>query len=196
VTRHRFVALAATVVAGLVIGIGSAWFWLTRTDPAGQRIGPWLVNLQTGSTDASMYTRARIALKALLALDRRETLYYVADHDDAGRPLRAACRYLVSGSIPAARWWSLTAYADDIFLFPNPEKKYSVSGENPTGNTVGNFRAVTGPEAPAARSIEWIPTPSDGGMILTLRLYNPGAALQAAPGTLAAPSIQQQGECP
>ncbi|MFO0510077.1 MAG: DUF1214 domain-containing protein, partial [Gammaproteobacteria bacterium] len=110
-TRGRIVALTATVVAGLIIGIGSAWLWLTRTDPAGKRIGPWLVNLEAGSTDASMYTRARIALKALLALDRRETLYYIAQQDDAGRPLRAECRYLVSGSIPAARWWSVTAYA-------------------------------------------------------------------------------------
>jgi hypothetical protein len=143
-----------------------------------------------------MYTRARIALKALLALDRRETLYYVADRDDAGRPLRSRCRYLISGSIPSARWWSVTAYADDIFLFPDAEQRYSVSGENPTLNTVGRFSAVTGPETPVSRALAWIPTPGDRGLILTLRLYNPGPALQADPGALAVPSIQRQGECP
>jgi hypothetical protein len=143
-----------------------------------------------------MYTRARIALKALLALDRRETLYYVADRDDAGRPLRSRCRYLISGSIPSARWWSVTAYADDIFLFPDTEQRYSVSGENPTLNTVGRFSAVTGPETPVSGAIAWIPTPGDRGLILTLRLYNPSPALQADPGALSAPRIERQGDCP
>jgi hypothetical protein len=195
-STRRVVAWVATVTAGALLGIGSAWLWITRTDPAGMRVGPWLVNLEAGSSDASMYTRARIALKALLALDRRETLYYVADRDDAGRPLRSRCRYLISGSIPSARWWSVTAYADDIFLFPDAEQRYSVSGENPTLNTVGRFSAVTGPETPVSRALAWIPTPGDRGLILTLRLYNPGPALQADPGALAVPSIQRQGECP
>lgn len=195
-TARRITALVVTVVASLVVSVGSAWLWLTRTDPAGQRVGPWLVNLEAGSADASMHTRARIALKALLALDRRETLYYVADHDDAGRPLRAGCRYSVSGPIPPARWWSVTAYADDIFLFPNPEKRYSVSGENPTGRTAGSFRMVTGPTPPATGSVEWVPTPGDGGLILTLRLYNPMPEVQTDPGALAAPRIELQGDCP
>ena len=195
-STRRVVAWVATVTAGALLGIGSAWLWLTRTDPAGTRIGPWLVNLEAGSSDASMYTRARIALKALLALDRRETLYYVADRDDAGRPLRSRCRYLISGSIPAARWWSVTAYADDIFLFPDTEQRYSVSGENPTLNTVGRFSAFTGPETPISGALAWIPTPGDRGLILTLRLYNPSPALQADPGALSAPRIERQGDCP
>ena len=195
-STRRVAAWVATVTAGALLGIGSAWLWLTRTDPAGTRIGPWLVNLEAGSSDASMYTRARIALKALLALDRRETLYYVADRDDAGRPLRSRCRYLISGSIPAARWWSVTAYADDIFLFPDTEQRYSVSGENPTLNTVGRFSAFTGPETPISGALAWIPTPGDRGLILTLRLYNPSPALQADPGALSAPRIERQGDCP
>jgi hypothetical protein len=195
-TTRRITALVATVLAGVVIGIGSAWLWLTRTDPAGRRIGPWLVNLEAGSSDASIYTRARIALKALLALDRRETLYYIARTDDAGRPLRSRCVYVVSGAIPSARWWSLTAYADDLFLFTDAERRYSISGENPTLKAIGRFSAVTGPETPVSGSLAWIPTPGDRGLILTLRLYNPGPALQADPGSLSAPRIERQGECP
>ena len=194
-STRRVVAWVATVTAGALLGVGSTWLWLTRTDPAGTRIGPWLVNLEAGSSDASTYTRARIALKALLALDRRETLYYIAQQDDAGRPLRSRCRYLISGSIPAARWWSVTAYADDIFLFPDAEKRYSVSGET-TLNTVGRFSAVTGPETPVSGALAWIPTPGDRGLILTLRLYNPSPPLQADPGALSAPRIERQGDCP
>ncbi len=195
-STRRVVGWIATVTAGALLGVGSAWLWLTRTDPAGTRIGPWLVNLEAGSSDASTYTRARIALKALLALDRRETLYYIAQQDDAGRPLRSHCRYLLSGSIPSARWWSVTAYADDLFLFPDNEQRYSVSGENPTLKAVGRFSAVTGPETPVSGALAWIPTPGDRGLILTLRLYNPSPTLQADPGALSAPRIERQGDCP
>ena len=195
-STRRVVGWIATVTAGALLGVGSAWLWLTRTDPAGTRIGPWLVNLEAGSSDASTYTRARIALKALLALDRRETLYYIAQQDDAGRPLRSHCRYLLSGSIPSARWWSVTAYADDLFLFPDNEQRYSVSGENLTLKAVGRFSAVTGPETPVSGALAWIPTPGDRGLILTLRLYNPSPALQADPGALSAPRIERQGDCP
>ncbi len=195
-STRRVVGWIATVTAGALLGVGSAWLWLTRTDPAGTRIGPWLVNLEAGSSDASTYTRARIALKALLALDRRETLYYIAQQDDAGRPLRSRCRYLLGGSIPSARWWSVTAYADDLFLFPDNEQRYSVSGENPTLKAVGRFSAVTGPETPVSGALAWIPTPGDRGLTLTLRLYNPSPEVQMDPGALAVPSIQRQGECP
>jgi hypothetical protein len=195
-STRRVVGWIATVTAGALLGVGSAWLWLTRTDPAGTRIGPWLVNLEAGSSDASTYTRARIALKALLALDRRETLYYIAQQDDAGRPLRSRCRYLISGSIPSARWWSVTAYADDLFLFPDNEQRYSVSGENLTLKAVGRFSAVTGPETPVSGALAWIATPGDRGLILTLRLYNPSPEVQMDPGALAVPSIQRQGECP
>jgi hypothetical protein len=41
-----------------------------------------------------------------------------------------------------------------------------------------------------------VPTPGKGGLLLTLRLYNPMPELQADPGALAAPSIQPQGDCP
>ena len=61
-STRRVVGWIATVTAGALLGVGSAWLWLTRTDPAGMRIGPWLVNLEAGSSDASTYTRARIAL--------------------------------------------------------------------------------------------------------------------------------------
>ncbi len=195
-STRRVVGWIATVTAGALLGVGSAWLWLTRTDPAGTRIGPWLVNLEAGSSDASTYTRARIALKALLALDRRETLYYIAQQDDARRPLRSRCRYLLSGSIPSARWWSVTAYADDLFLFPDNEQRYSVSGENLTLKAVGRFSAVTGPETPVSGALAWIPTPGDRGLTLTLRLYNPSPEVQMDPGALAVPSIQRQGECP
>lgn len=77
-TRGR---LAALYVLAILVGLGSAWLWLTRVGPSGVDAGVWRVNLLAGSPNADAYTRARVALGALLALDRRETLYYIARTD-------------------------------------------------------------------------------------------------------------------
>ena len=99
-SRSRLAALYALAV---ILGIVSAWLWLTKVGPSGVDAGVWRVNLLAGSTSADAYTRARIALGALLALDRRETLYYIARSDERGESLRADCRYRLSGPAPAAR---------------------------------------------------------------------------------------------
>ena len=189
--------LAAWYALALIAGIASAWLWLTRVGPSGVDAGVWRVNLLAGSPNADAYTRARVALGALLALDRRETLYYIARTDERGEPLRANCRYRLNGPVPAARWWSVTAYAEDFFLFANEQRRYSVNGQTAVLDAQGRFAFVTGPVAPAAgESLTWLPTPGDRGLVFTLRVYIPDPALAAAPGTLQPPTIEPQGACP
>ena len=147
-----------------------------------------------GSTDADMYTRARVALEGLLALGRDETMYYMARHDDLGQPLRSACSYRVEGLPPPARWWSITAYADDLFLFDAPNRQYSLNDSTARLDASGRFALVTGHKA--MEGWHWLPTPGQRGLVLTLRLYNPGSDLQAAPERLLPPSIKAIGACP
>ena len=119
---RRIANALAWATAALLLGIGSAW-WAVKKMPSGResiRVGAWQANTRAGSTDADMYTRAGIAVNALLALGRAETMYFVAITDDAGNPLRSRCAYRISGAPPKARWWSITAYADDMFLFDAP----------------------------------------------------------------------------
>lgn len=183
----------ATAVA---VGLGSAWAVLRGVSNYGSAAGPWRASTLAGSPEADLYTRARVALGGLLALNREETMYYVASTDSTGLPLRARCRYRVSGLPPKARWWSLTAYAQDLYLFDNPQRRYSVNGQTAALDSQGRFAVVTGPVAPSADAVPWIPTPGEGGLYLTLRVYNPEAALAAAPGTLQAPKIELLGACP
>lgn len=184
--------------AGAVaLGAGSAWMLLRNLSgfaAGGVAVGPWRTSLLTGSTDADPYTRARVALGALLALNRDETMYYLAHTDSDGRALRSACRYRVSGPAPAARWWSVTAYADDNFLFEDARHRYSLSSRNAVLDAQGRFALVSGPDD--AGGATWLPTPGDRGLIFALRLYNPQPALAAAPGSLVAPRIERLGECP
>jgi len=140
-----------------------------------------------------LYPRAPIAFDALLALGRDETMYFVATRDEAGHPLRSQCNYRITGVPPQARWWSVTAYADDLFLFDAPNGHYSLNGSTAKLDAAGAFSLSTGPTEQAG--LYWLPTPGNRGLILTLRLYNPAPALQAAPQSLVAPAVQQIGDC-
>ena len=195
--RFKRLAIASLLYLGAVaLGAGSAWWVLRKASWAGSvvKVGPWTGSTLAGSTDADMYTRARLALEGLLALGRDETMYYMARHDDAGQPLRSACSYRVEGLPPPARWWSITAYADDLFLFDAPNRQYSLNGSTARLDASGRFALVTGHKA--MDGWHWLPTPGQRGLVLTLRLYNPGSDLQAAPERLQPPSIKAIGACP
>lgn len=192
----RRLQIALIYLLALVVGVGSAGVWLTQVGIAGVDTGAWRVNLLAGSRDADAYTRARIALGAVLALDRSETLYYTTDRDETGEPLRAECRYVIEGSPPPARWWSITAYGADHFLFPNPQRRYSINSETAQLDSRGRFRATIGPATmTGAEDTLWIPTSGEGGMRLTLRLYGPEETIQRAPQSLDPPRLRREGDC-
>ena len=196
-SRLRRIAIGfALYVSAIAIGLGSAW-WVLKKAPwmsTTVSVGAWRANLRAGSPDADMYTRASIALNALLALGRDETMYFIATQDDAGQPLRSNCSYRAEGVPPAARWWSVTAYADDLFLFDAPNRHYSLNGSTAVLDAQGKFAFTTGPQPPQGDAF-WLPTPGNRGLLLTLRLYNPEPGLQAAPATLAPPTIRRVGAC-
>ena len=197
--RNRLLPIVRNVAlygCALALGVGSA-LWVLKKVPAltaGVRIGAWQTDVRAGSTSAGLYTRALIAVHALLALDRNETMYFVANHDDAGKPLRSTCSYRVEGVPPNARWWSVTAYTDDMYLFDDvPGGAYSLNSKTATLDPQGHFVLTTGGQRQPG--IPWLPTPGDRGLVLTLRVFNPEPALQAAPQSLQPPSIAAVGAC-
>ena len=191
----RRVLLSILYLFALVIGLGATWFALKRVGLEGVTAGAWRSDLLAGSEDAGPYTRARIAVNAVLALDRSETIYFLATHDDQGKPLRAECHYRLAGVAPNAAWWSITAYAADNFLFPVESHRYSISGDSLNVTTGETFEAKIGPKANNADIAPDIETAGSGELRLTLRLYKPDAALQKNPASLQAPSIELVEAC-
>lgn len=230
--QQALLGLVVLFVAS-AIGVGSAWWVLKRTAESSHyvKIGPWQSSTLTGSLKADMYTRARVALHGLLALGRDETMYFVAYDDEQGRPLRSECTYMIQGHAPQARWWSLTAYARDLYLFDVPSKSYTLSSAQAVLDHDGRFFVTVGPkpfgkvrvkmferatpDATASSNgkdsqqvaltpveivehvveMPWLATLPDQGLVLTIRLYNPAAGLQAAPRSFEAPRIVQLGGC-
>lgn len=188
--RTLATACAVLVLASL-LAIGSAWVLVLHGPSAGAvAIGPWRMSAVAGSVDADMYTRARIAITGLFALNPSETIYFEASTDDAGQPLRAVCAYHVEGPALPARWWSVTAYGNDLFLIPNPINRFSFNMGN-VGTADGRFAIVA---APTEQPGNWLPT-GVGGFRLIIRLYNPQPTAVANPRSVALPSIRAQGAC-
>jgi hypothetical protein len=179
---------AATLLAAVLAF--AALYWTVSSGRQGATVqnGAWTTDLRLGSAASSMALRAQIALCCILALNRTETIYLNAERDSAGAGLDGKCSYRIEGRDLDARWWSITTYASDNYLIPNPLNKYSVSKTNVQRQADGSFIARA-----ALSPVEgnWLPT-SATGFVLTLRLYNPSQTLADGLATAALPTITKE----
>lgn len=183
----------AVLVIALVAGLGTAWWRVQHGIGSGSvQSGPWATNAHVGAPSADAALRAAVAVVGLLALNRSETVYYNATHDSDGKPLSSDCTYRIIGRDPSARWWSITAYADDNYLIPNPGHRYSVGRTTVVRDDAGGFVIRVGGEPAAAN---WIATPPPAPPVpfsLTLRLYNPGDEVTRDLAGAALPRIERE----
>ena len=189
---HIAFRLAGAAALALALGLWSAQR-AVRSGFAGGEVanGPWRTSFVTGSTDADMYTRARVAVGGLLALAPSETVYWTAERDADGKPLDARCDYRVEGEELPARWWSVTLYGADQFLVPNDAGRFSFSQTTLAREPGGPWQIdVSG----QPRSGNWLPSGAAGTFSLTLRLYNPKPEVYEQPAQLALPRIVR-GDC-
>jgi hypothetical protein len=181
----------AALVLGIALGAGVTWLAVFHGDmPGGVADGPWRTNLLIGSSGGDAVTRAKVAAHGLFALNRSETIYYTAVNDSAGERLTSDCDYRITGHDPDARWWSITAYAEDDFLIPNTANRYSISKNDVARDKIGVFVADV---SATSQSQNWIPV-KGGPFSLTLRVYNPGAVVANDPARASLPSIVK-GSC-
>lgn len=178
------------VLLGIAIGYFSADFAIRGVGLGGQiKVGPWNTNLANGSKDADMYTRARVARYGLLALDKKETIYYTAGTDDAGDKLSGSCTYVVEGKDLAARWWSVTAYGPDSYLIPNDAGIYSFAKTTVKREADGHYIVRVSPDRQEGN---WVPVKAGESFDLTARFYNPEASVYAAPAAAELPHITKE----
>ncbi len=181
---RRALAWMATILAGALLGLGSGWLTLEAGRASfGEQIGAWSYNRAAGSDAAGPYTRAIIAREGLLALSAREARYYTLWKDDQGEPLRESCVYELAGRAIAARWWSVTLYADDSFLARNDDHAASIDASRVTIGADGAWRARVAPVRGDAAY--WLSSrAARRDFSLTLRVYNPRDDFEATPDAL------------
>lgn len=181
---RRILAWAAAISAGIALGAASAWATLEiERHSFGERYGAWTHSRAAGSTAAGPYTRAIIAKEGLLALSAREALYFNLAEDHDGRPLSESCVYELSGREPAARWWSITLYADDAFLAQNNDHAHSIDASHVRVGPDGMWRARVAPVR--GNAVYWLSSrAARRDFSLTLRVYNPQRDFRASADTL------------
>lgn len=179
--------LALTIVAGLAVGAGSAAWSMKRGGLSGVGAGGWYGNSVTGSVDADPWTRARVALTGLLAMNKSQAIYFTTNVDAAGARLREDCRYRVAGAALPARWWSVTVYADDDYLPLNDDDALSFDATEVKPDAAGQWTALVAPQR--AGEGAWASSRKAGDYSLTLRLYQPGKSAQDDYASIPMPSV-------
>lgn len=193
------VFLTCIILAGLVAGGAYALYDIKHsTEDADFMVynGPWRVN---PSMDLkSPKQRALIALVGLFALRESEVVYFTAVKDSDGNQLSSEHDYILTGSIPEARYWSYTLYGEDDFLIPNDEKLYAYNGANiqyTPKDSLNPELKLSGQDSYAilisseAKEENWLPSGDNDQLVVTLRLYNPSPAVYQNLETIPLPEI-------
>lgn len=182
--------LSASTIA-VILGLGSAALALRFVaERSGVHNGPWRTDPAFGSLEADLYTRAYVARAGLFALNKSETIYFIASRDADGDPLRSSCDYRIEGRDLPARWWSITLYGSDFFLVPNTIERFSYNGRNVARTMDGGYLIRVSAKPHEGN---WLPSGEHDQIYLNLRLYNPEKAVYENPGTVELPRIIKEG---
>ncbi|WP_297300476.1 DUF1214 domain-containing protein [uncultured Methylovirgula sp.] len=159
-----------TALAGIILGFLVTTRVLDRGlsfDAA--QAGPWRGQPKSGTMDIDPYANARIARTAELPLGSAEGLSFVARNDSDGAPLRPECDYIVSGSVPPTRYWTLTLVSPKGFLIANKAQRFGFTSAEVVRAENGTFAIVV---ARDARAGNWLPVGDAKSFALMLRLYD------------------------
>jgi hypothetical protein len=179
---RRILAWIAAVIAGVALGLGSAWAVLQFGGASfTEHYGHWVFSRAAGSSAAGPYTRAIIARSGLLALSAREAVYFSLYTDEHDRPLSESCVYELNGRPLDARWWSVTLYADDNYLARNSDSAHSIDATR-----VGNDAPWAARISPVrGDATNWLSSrEARRGFVIMLRVYNPQRDFRPSEETL------------
>lgn len=177
---------AATISVGLIVGLLSGWWAITR-GMGGENYNGWHGSSVTGSTDAGPWLRARVAVSGLLALNKSQAVYFTRKTDDGGEPLREECSYRVTGGTLPGQWWSVTVYAADNYLPLNDDDALSFDATEVSPDANGQWSAILSSVRPEGSP--WASTRNAGKFDITLRIYQPSAQAQDDFATITMPKV-------
>ncbi|MFD0915878.1 DUF1214 domain-containing protein [Pseudahrensia aquimaris] len=166
-----FVDIAVIMVAGLVLGGLLSKLSIENNLGFGAlKIGQWTAWPQAGSRDADPYTKAKVAADGEVPLGAAEGIAFHGRTDETGEPLNLKCSYLLQGSTPNARLWTLAAHRNDGSAVGNGlGNAASLVSRNIVRDQSGRFSITVGPQLAAGN---WLQTSGDGPFELVFRLYD------------------------
>lgn len=166
----RSLSFITSLAVGGVVGLGLTWLATVNGYGLGTvNAGPWRAWPKSGTEDADPYARASLARAGELPLELADGLAFVAGVDDAGNALDGRCDIRLSGTLPQARFWTLTLTDPRGRLIDNAANRYGFTSAEAVWNADGTVDIALGPRA---RPGNWLPTGARDRVVLTLRLYD------------------------
>jgi len=128
-----------------------------------------------------------LARTGLFALNKTETIYYRANEDQNGEPMRSSCDYIIEGEDLDARWWAITLYGEDNFLIPNEKNRHSFNMRNVEREPDGTYTIHMSSEP---KDKNWLPSgEKDQLLSFSMRIYNPEPVVYEQPDSIRMPRI-------
>ncbi|WP_020180482.1 DUF1214 domain-containing protein [Methylopila sp. M107] len=167
----RLVLCALTALAlAAVLGLGATWWTVANGLPAsGLHIGVWKAEPDIGTLGADPYEIAATARSGEAPLTYGDGLAFTATHDDAGRPLDAACDYELAGELPPVRLWTLTAFRPNGSRLATARSDVSLTSAAAVRRTGAPLTVTL---SRRARPGNWLAIEGDGSFVLRLSLYD------------------------
>lgn len=160
----------AIAMVGLALGLAATAIVLGRGwDPGAVAVGPWVTHPRIGTPSIDPYARAGLARSGAVPMASSEGLSFTATTDDTGYRLVATCTYRLSGGVPPARFWTITATDRAGLTLGGEAGRSAFTSTTVIRDASGQFTIEAGPEA---RPGNWLALSGDGPLTLTLRLYD------------------------
>lgn len=154
-------------------------------------LGAWQAFPKAQTAEADPYARNHRAKAAGLLLGSAEGLVFYADTDDAGDALVAGCIYRISGKVPQARFWTLTATnADNVPLTVRPGLPGALNMQTVLYGTDGTL-TVTVADNPQPGN--WLAVPQGGRYRLAFTLFDTPVAGSSGLIDQSMPAISREG---
>lgn len=183
--KLRLLALLISVAIACAIGLGvggwTAWqaldrdLFIDRT-----QVGSWTAYGGLANPRNNPYASAKAAQIGGLPLGLAEGFAFTATSDDQSQPLSAKCNYILSGTVPAARLWTLDAVGPDgASLVPADAPQRAIHSRAIVHRTLdtqadgeGELDGLTIAVGPEPAPGNWMRVGSDQPLTLILRLYD------------------------
>jgi hypothetical protein len=163
-----------------LIGLGGTYLALTHGTAFGAlKIGAWVALPKTGTSGADPYARASIARSGQLPTGLGDGVAFTAQTDDNDKPLDGRCDVMLSGTTPAARFWTVTLYSPSGQLVANSVNRFGFTSQELVRNADGTFQIAITPRASAGN---WLPTGGVERYLLMLRLYDTAVGVSTRAG--------------
>ncbi|MGZ0712777.1 DUF1254 domain-containing protein (plasmid) [Coraliomargarita sp. W4R53] len=162
----------------------------------GTHVNGWVLYLDSMGVYGNYYLkRAIVTLVGLGANPVEDAIYPLLVADSDGQPLVGGGAYVAhfdAGDLPPVfAFWSITLYDEAGYQVANELDRFAL-GDRDTliYNADGSLDIYLQHENPGPeREANWLPTPSDGKLGVTMRLYGPKAA--ALDGSWAPPVVRK-----